>query len=60
LGRSDVDDDLRWLGVRNGLGVAGLALHDALAIEQELGDVRERGGVASTDAAMDELLQQVS
>jgi len=31
-----------------------------LAVEQKLGDVSQRGGVASSDAAMDELLQQVS
>lgn len=42
------------------MGVASFALHDALTVEQELGDVSERGGVASSDAAMDELLQQVS
>jgi len=59
VGTLDVDDDLSWLGARGGLGIASFALHDALAVEQKLGDVRERGGVASSDAAMDELLQQV-
>ena len=60
VGTLDVDYNLSWFGGGGGLGVASFALHDALAVEQKLGDVSQRGGVASSDAAMDELLQQVS
>jgi hypothetical protein len=60
VGALNVDNDLSRLGARGGLSIASFALHHALAVEQKLGDVSQRGGVASSDAAMDELLQQVS
>jgi hypothetical protein len=35
-------------------------LHDALAVEQELRDVGEGGGVTPADATTDPLFQQIS
>lgn len=59
-----VEDDFGGLGSGDGLGVggsiAGLAIHDGLAVEEELGDVGEGGGVAPGDAAVGELFQQVA
>jgi hypothetical protein len=42
------------------LRIARFALHDALAVEQELRNVGESCGVASSDAAIYELLEQIS
>ncbi|HZC66445.1 MAG TPA: hypothetical protein VE545_07710 [Candidatus Dormibacteraeota bacterium] len=60
VGAFHVDDDFGGFGGFGGPGVASFALHDALAVEQQLRDVGERGGVAPADAAMDQLVQQIS
>jgi hypothetical protein len=62
-GARDVEDDALWfagcgLGF-GGLGVLGLAVHDALAVEEELGDVGEGGGVAAGDAVVGEVFQEI-
>jgi hypothetical protein len=59
VGTLDVDDDFWGFGGFGGPGIASFALHYALAVEQKLRDVGERGGVAPSDAAMDQLVQQV-
>jgi hypothetical protein len=52
-----VQNDFGGLGSFGGLRVASLALHNAVTVEQELRDVRQSGGVATTDAAMRELCE---
>jgi hypothetical protein len=49
------DDALGFVGCGlgfGGLGVSLLALHDAEAVEDELGDVGHGGSLASGDAAL--------
>ena len=46
-------------GGRGSCGVFGLAVHDALAVEEELRDVGEGGGVATRDAAAGEVFQEI-
>ncbi len=60
VGTRHVDDNFYGFGGFSGLRVAGCALHDALAVEQELRNVGESGGVAPSDTAIYELFQQVS
>ena len=58
-GAGDVDHDaLRLVGGGlgfGGLGVLFLAVHHALAVEEELGDVGHGGGVAAGDALVGEI-----
>jgi hypothetical protein len=42
-----------------GFSIHCLAMHDALAVEEELGDVGEGGGVAAGDAMVGEIFQEV-
>lgn len=60
VGAFHIDDDFGGFGSFGGLGIAGFALHDALAVEQELRDVGEGGGVTPADATTDPLFQQIS
>jgi hypothetical protein len=62
-GAGHVEDDV-WGLVGGGLGGNGLsvfllAIDHALAIEEELGDVGEGGGVAAGDAVVGEVFQEV-
>jgi hypothetical protein len=63
-GARHIDDDALGLvgfGLGcGGLGVFLLALHDAEAVEDELGDVGHGGGLASGDAALGQLFQEVA
>jgi len=60
-GAGDVDDNsfgAFFFEDFDGGGVAGFAEHDAVAVEEELGDVGEGGGIAAGDAMQGEILQE--
>jgi len=64
VGAGHADDDALWFvgggGLGGGLRVFFLAMHDREAVEEELGDVGHGGGLASGDAALGQLFQQVA
>jgi hypothetical protein len=60
IGALYVDDDALWFCGFGGLGVLGLAMHDALTVEEELGDVGHGDGVSAGNAVVGDLLEEIA